>query len=502
MTKPLVTTCVLLLLAAACVGDDVTSVGSSSSSTGSSGTGSSGTGDPDGSPQSSTLTVTAPGIALVRGDSSAIQAVLSWSGPARSITLSLEAPLGFSVAPPQTIAPTETSASLQLSADAQAPYGSATVNVVARIEGSDAIVKTPVAVDVRGVVGTLDTSYGNAGVVDFNPDNGALADVALADSGELLAVTEFGTLARYDAAGRLDTNYRQRCESTLGEDHMAYRHAIELGPNGTWSVIVHHASGDYDVFGHCTMAAAPDNSVTHDPIAHSNYEVPDSPLGLVSLGTSTLVIQDWAATSGPATVTALDANTERVTTWGSNGVVKLIATAPSVQPYRLSDFRASAENVFVLGEAAGSWSVDVLQRTTGALRGRVDVAPSLRTMSRPGPSGAVTLVKSNAQPCLAEIVPGQQNPIPSRCDGDTDSRDALAVYLRDGRRAVVAVGMTTTLWFFDNAGTPLPPLNGYDLKTPLPDYHLVALYEDASRRLVIAAASNTGRSWFVRRYWL
>lgn len=456
----------------------------------------------------SALALSAAPVTVVRGADGVIAVSLQWTGTPTGASLSLEVPLALTAGAAQTVDSAQTAVTLQLSAKADAAFSTVPVNVVARSLGSDGAVlaRTVVQVEIRGALGTLDTSFGVAGVVDFTPADGRLADIALSDTGELFAIGEEGRLRRYDANGVFDAAYDVVCFSFLGEDHLAYRKTIELGPNGTWSVLVHDASGDYDVFSHCSMAAAPAQDFVQTDISASTFETDASLLGLVSLGASTLVVQELAAGQVKAKIYAVDSATLPVTSWASNGSYELSASLPSVQPFNVVDFQASAEHLFVLGNASGSWSVDVLGRTSGALVGRVAVGAGVRSISRPSPTtGAVTLVRSALRPCMSEIVPGLATAVPSVCPGDSDLRDAKAVYLRDGRRAVVALGAVSTLWTFDAQGLPEAPLEGVNLQLPAVNFRLLQIYEDADRRLVIGAASPelpAANEWLIRRYWL
>ena len=494
---------------AACVGDNPEGSGSPNGSAVDAGNGSSGTTPvaPDGG-RTATLALTASPTTLVRGASGTIAVALQWSGAPMPVSLSLEVPLALTAGSAQTTEATQNAASLELSAHADAPFSTVPVAVVARTLGADGalLARITVDVDIRGAVGTLDTSYGVAGVVDFNPADGRLADIALSDTGELFAAGDGGRMRRYDAAGVYDAGYDVYCYSPLGEDHFVYRNAIEPGPSGTWSVLVHHASGDYDVFGQCTMAAAPAQDFVQAELTHSDFETDTSLLGLVSLGPSTLVLQQLQSGQAKAKIYARDSATQPVSTWATGGTYELAASPPSIQPYNVVDFQYSAEHLFVLGNAAGEWSVDILGRNDGVSIGRVSVGAALRSFSRPSPTtGAVTLVKSGLRPCMAEIVPGVATAVPTGCGSDSDVRDAKAIYLRDGRRAVVALGATSTVWTFDAQGVPEAPLGGVDLQLPAVNFRLLKLYEDGNRRLVIGAASPDlpePNQWLIRRYWL
>lgn len=510
--RALLGTCVLVA-AVSCVGDSPGPGGGPSQGLGDGGTD---TADPTeaGAPVGTRLDLVLEPTSVVRGQAGSLRVGLRWTGTPKPAIVSLEVPTQLEPGNPVTLDAAATETNLQFSAKGEAPYQSVEVSVLARSAdpAAELLARATVQVSIRGPRGALDTTYGLAGEVQFDPQNGRLADAALADNGELFVAGDTGDMRRYDADGVLDPAFSEFCTAPTS-DHIVYRHAIQVGPGATWQMMIHHADADFDLFGRCSAAAAPSLAVTNEHSTASSYENENSLRGLIGLGPSSMIaLQRVQGNTITAKLIALDASTTPITAWGKEGKLEMLPSSGQ-QPYDIVDFQSSPTRIYVLGTAAitgsNGWDVTVIRRQDGGIAKRVPVGsgpPDTRSLSRPNAAGTVMLVKSTPRACLLDIGPeGEAGPSPTCFAHPSDERSVQGVFLRDGRRAIVALGSTSTLWTYDAQGAPEAPFDGIDLQLPAAGYQLQQLFEDAAGRLILAAdgpAMQAEREWLIRRIWL
>lgn len=223
-------------------------------------------------PGSVGITPATPGVSVVQGATAQLAISLTRNSFSGALTATVTGlPAGVTVAP-VAIAPGGTSASITFAAAANAALGTAPVTLhVANADGKVSST-TPIALSVRGVPGTLDASFGTAGVVSA-PDLGpAAGGVALQSTGGIVVtsvildpVTGMTNgdkdliTARFTVDGKLDTTF-----GTAGKQ------VLVTGGFSDPSV--------YQLTGVPLIAAAADDSLVVLPNAlHGNQINPHTP---------------------------------------------------------------------------------------------------------------------------------------------------------------------------------------------------------------------------------
>lgn len=514
----------VLLQSFACVGDEPTP-GAATTSSSSSGD----VGQPDASsPISPGVELTVAPLVVVRGQSARASVQVARRDTTAALTLTLRGmPPGVTAA--EVLVPAGASTGeFVITSETSAPYGDYAPQLVASAADLPETVR-PTTLQVRGVAGALDTSYGVDGLAVQIP-NAMLGDAMLDTQGRLVisggydSESEAVLMARLTPTGQLDPSFATggllRWSAPFGhlahpEMHSAYYRSGTVERAGGYSLSAYYQQGFRT--GEPRTSVVVHSEVSENGGAPSFIPASDPPdLGNYAMGSH--VIRDVHHGAGDGFFVFRRGFVERYNvdhtldaSFGTAGksdadgaaFAACVNTADRLVAVTLVQAGRPERRVVTFSSSAPN---------AGKLlpSGReAETATNVR-LSRPNAAGHVL---AGYDRILRDIAPdGAQTDLHgTRYDENLPPADATAMfpfYLPDGNLGVIAVAEQLVLHVLSPVGEQISPaagipLQGAELVSDTQNGDISEVFADSRGGIVVVFTTDALRqSWVIRRYFL
>lgn len=464
-------------------------------------------------------------VVVVRGQTARIPVQVFRVDTASAITIELQnAPAGTTASAPLTLAANLSSGELTLATADAASYGDYALQITATAPDLPAPVTFQVPLQVRGVPGALDTSFGTGGSAPVTP-NGAIGDVLVDSAGRYVIAGGYNAadqnmlMARLTPGGQMDPTFGvaglRRWNAPYG--HIGH---FEMRP-GYYRRALREIDGGYALTAYLEPGTTNTNVVVHHELssagAEPTYVPPTAPAGdLGSINGGTGVIRDgdgFFLFRRGCKVERRLAHNDLDPSFGVGGIVTLTSTACFVAD--AMDTPDAIVLVLTANEGGANRRLVTLARNDGTnLDPTSPVEPGVDPvhLSRPGPTGKVLAtygttvreVSVHDGAATTTLLKG------SRFGGALEpaiAKSSLAFYFPDGTIGAITFGTTPVFHRLAPDGENLAAVSGVALAEP--DFarfgSIVEAYPDARGGLVLvypSATNETFEHWTIKRFWL